>query len=223
MPWGCCLFGRRRTVVWNQISNPLGSDCSDSLYSLYTAEREAGTSVLTNTLGVWFATTTYITFAFSALHIIKGEIPKGELVPALILFALPYPAIAFAGYHMILFSIGVVRSRSIGILEEQIMQDSTHVIVDAWMEKPPRIGSKAETAWTDLGQAKWSMRITAAVSYPAPYILAGVLAYSCLGQVEDGVLFENWIYTAVVTTYIVAGLAIGWLGVRTLMPLVKGP
>jgi len=215
------LFGRRRTVVWNHILDTADSGASDALNSLYNAERDAGTAVLTNTLGVWFATTTYITFAFSALHIIHGDLPEGSMVPPWILYALPYPAFAFAGYHMILFSIGVVRSRSIEILEEQIMQGSSPELKNAWNGDPPKIGSKAETAWTDIGKAKWSMRLTALVAYPAPYVLAGVLAFECMGQVEDGVIFQNWTYTGVLAVYVFGGAAILWLGARTLWPLAK--
>lgn len=205
-------FRHRSVFLWNN-PPPANSDL-DVLTTLYEAERAAGSSVLTNTFGLWFAATTYITFAFSALHVLGDKGPPSPLI----LYALPYPACAFAGYHMILFGIGLVRSKSIEKIERALMASAPETIMQSWERnpKPSHIGSRAETDWTDFKKAKCSMKFVAAVAYPAPYILATVLVFVCLRAAHQ-VRTQDWLYIIVVAVYTIIGLGIIWLSARTFL------
>lgn len=194
----------------------------NTLVALYGAERAAGTSILTNTLALWFAATTYSTFAFGALHVLTTNSTPGAASPPVsqfVFYAVPYPACAFAGYHMILFGIGVVRSKSIELIEKDLISHSPHAISKQWNAIPSRIGSSAETNWTDLIKAKPAMKIIAISSYPAPYVLAGVLVVTSLHQTHK-ILFQDGPYTICALGYIAFGVTLAWLGVRTILHLM---
>lgn len=160
---------------------PIGSEM-EQLASLYSIEREAGFSVQNSLLAVWSAAVTYAGLAIGiyATVLDPEKSPQGgllfdDLTKAWILLWLPFPAFAIAGYHAILFTIGLVHSRSIGLLEN-LLAGSAGTTAKGY-HAGNLVGSRAETAWTERGA--WTMRIVQALAYLPPYLAPILLLVLC--------------------------------------------
>ncbi|WP_282783396.1 hypothetical protein, partial [Nocardia sp. CC201C] len=115
-------------------------------------------------MNIWIAATTYFTAAFALFIVLFSGDAVSNIQGATrfwILYALPFPACSFAGYHLILFGTGVIRSKSIEILEESVVSNATRRSDDSvgefWSKN---IGSRAETGWTNYYKANGSKGLT---------------------------------------------------------------
>lgn len=165
-------------------SSPGSSDPGSqaAIAALYTIEREAGFSVQTNLLTVWIAATTYFTAVLGILALLLDVGKDLDLITKVVLMAaLPLPACALAGYHLILSGIGFIRSRSIELLEQELVNAATWKVKNKYHLAV--IGSKGETAWTDREQASWLMQVTSGVAYVVPYLSAVLVTLSCSLQI----------------------------------------
>jgi hypothetical protein len=120
------------------------------------------------------------------------------------------PACALAGYHLILFGIGVIRSDSIQLLESELVKGTTNVVKREY--DGLKIGSKGETAWTDFKVASTAMRITSGVAFLVPYLSALLLTAYCLYRIYRIDMFTPWpvkcavgLYGAVLVTLVYFG------------------
>jgi hypothetical protein len=188
-----------------------------SLAEFYAVEREAGAAVQTNIVGVWIAATTYLIAAFVAL----GSYDSGQIkltLPALLL--IPFPACALAGYHLLLFGTGVVRSKSIELVERALASESDAALRGKW----DRLGSRAETNWfnPDLRPAsliKGSLATIAVqvCAFLVPYISAGILTGTCLSRVHQQHSMGTTAFFGFLAAYALYGIFVAWLGIRTLL------
>jgi hypothetical protein len=191
------------------------------MLQFYAVERGAGAALQTNVVVIWVAATTYFTAASAAVALIfDGN--SGLKEDWNLLYWIPFPACAFAGYHMILFGTGAVRSRSIELVEDVLMtqrqemstlradwQREPFVLWSLWGEKTrSKIGSRAETDWTNFDKATWPMKIISGIALSVPYFSALVLVILCLGKLNNKTGFENNIYTLSVILYVLYGLLI---------------
>ncbi|MGU3502999.1 hypothetical protein [Mycobacterium sp. C31M] len=162
---------------------PLGTggvnlgESADALLALYVAEREAGGVVQTSILVIWIAATTYLTAAFGVIGLLHDKLDAPYLY-----YLLPAPACALAGYHLILFGIGVVRSNSIEKLEKGVLRKIHST--DVGMASRDTFGSAAETNWTTWGKDNLSMTASGVIAFLVPYLSALALTIVCLSNVS---------------------------------------
>jgi hypothetical protein len=185
--------------------------------SLYAVERQIGSSIQKDILSIWFAATTYFTAAIGIIVLLhNSSIAIGPTPKIWVLFALPLVACAFAGYHLILFGIGAVHSRSIEHLEREMISQTTTAVQKDWRAVPSRIGSRAETDWTNYGKAEKWMKIAQFVAFLPPYAFAIALAAVALVSIPRMAEYDLWaywaywpflaIYIAIAVTYLVLGV-----------------
>ena len=179
----------------------------EALIALYAAERAAGGAVQSSILVIWIGATTYLTTAFGVIALMT----KQELDVQYVYYLLPIPACALAGYHLILFGIGVVRSGSIELLEEHLVASALGLESKYGLQRR-RIGSVAETDWTTWGSKNVSMTVAGVVAFLVPYVSAVVLVIVCLCKVEDK---NSWFFPFAILVYLVVGVYIARLGART--------
>lgn len=120
-------------------------DGSSTLIALYAAERQTGFTVQTALLAIWAASATYLTATAAVLTLSFGEAATSLFTPLRqtgVLLFLPFPAVALAGYHAITFGIGIVHSRSIQILEDELFES----LPERVKKERKRIGSKQKLA-----------------------------------------------------------------------------
>lgn len=191
-------------------------ESADALLALYVAEREAGGVVQTSILVIWIAATTYLTAAFGVIGLLHDKLDAQYLY-----YLLPAPACALAGYHLILFGIGVVRSNSIEKLEEGVLRKIHST--DVGTANRDDYGSAAETNWTTWGRNNLSMTASGVIAFLVPYLSALTLTVVCLSNVSAqcsnvsdscGPAF----YTASIV-YMTVGIAIASLAFKTVRKL----
>lgn len=204
-------------------------DPADTAVQLYAAERQAGFSVLTNTIVLWIAATTYFTAAVGVLALMHmwdstQTDTAVRAVPRLLLYWLPFPACALAGYHVILYDIQASHSQSIAILEKYIVNDNAPVDVKSYWEVG-RIGSRAETDRTEwaLDFRKIPIMMTGIVALLVPYVSAFLLTIFCLVNLHQVTGFRDWVYSLTVGLYISFGLSVISLGVQSTIFLLRKP
>jgi hypothetical protein len=192
---------------------------AQNVAALYTIEREMGFSVQTSLITVWLAATTYLTAALGILALLLGNSSiKGSGTVTLLLYALPGPACALAGYHVILFGIGLIHSKSIELLEREVVNGATQAVKAKYELKS--IGSKSETAWTYFKTASWEMQVTSMVAFLVPYLSASALVVLCgtrLYLVDGGFPWRGLLATAIYAPIL---LTIMWFGLTTVL---RGP
>lgn len=184
------------------------------LASLYSMEREAGFSVQINLLAVWSAALTYAGLAGAIYATVldpqdaqQNNPLFDEFTRAIILLSLPLPGVAIAAYHAILFTIGLVHSRSIGLLESQLALSAGTATLGNHANN--QIGSRAETHWTE--RAAWPMLVVQAFAYAPPYFSPLVLiALVCVRT--NSVLPAGWLcISAAIVVYVAGSVTIVWL------------
>jgi len=161
------------------------SAVAEALAALYTAERETGFSVQTNLLTVWIAATTYFTAVLGILAFLlkTGDTAGSDMLRLRLLCALPLPACALAGYHVNLFGIGLIHSKSIELVEQELINETTATLRLEYSRK--HIGSRSETEWTDFkAQTKRTIRhriafLSSLIAFLVPYISSLLVSYVC--------------------------------------------
>jgi hypothetical protein len=192
-----------------------------SLSDLYAVEREAGAAVQANIVVIWVAATTYLTAAVAALALFSG----GQLGENLmVLFILPIPACALAGYHLILVGTGAVRSKSIELLEKELENLSAvsphhHALANRW----EGIGSRAETNWNNANKGPAPMPVVSAIALLVPYVSAGLLVYECLRRALEQVGPNSFAFGAFLAGYLIYAEFVLWLGILTVRKILSKP
>jgi hypothetical protein len=186
------------------------------LADLYAVEREAGSAVQTNLVVIWVAATTYLIAAASALSVLADD--KSRLDEFwIVLYLLPFPACALAGYHLILFGTGVVRSKSIEMVEAELkrrvtLSSSRHSEIDFDWKK---YGSAAETGWNDPGKGPAAMLPVSFGALLVPYLSAIALVVYCFVLLTAHISRMSCAFIIPLLAYSSYGFFIAWLAVET--------
>ena len=173
-----------------------------------------GFSVQSNMLVAWLAATTYFTTAAGVLALVfsfgGGETSTAAYISSGVISGIvaliPFPACAIAGYHVILFGIGMVHSKSIALLEDELMDGAIGAVKTNYCNN--LLGSKAETKLTDFGTAGWSMKVSSAVAYVVPLVGAATLVVLSLNylRIQHSLLSWWFIVAFAVYTAVLIGL-----------------
>jgi hypothetical protein len=194
------------------------------LADLYAVEREAGSAVQTNLVVIWVAATTYLIAAGGGLSVLADNARQGDpLVNAVwsILYFVPFPACALAGYHLILFGTGVVRSKSIQMVEAELKRRANAISPNSAETKFDweKFGSMTETEWNDLGKGPAAMLPVSIGAFLVPYFSAILLVGSCYYMLAQHVTNFSWSFTVFFVVSLWAygtfGVFIVWLAVST--------
>lgn len=196
---------------------------SQAVAALYVIEREVGYTIQSNLLTMWIAASTYFTAVVGVLAVLLGsENSLSTGAKAALMCALPLPACALAGYHLYVFGIGLIRSRSIELLERELVRDATHAVRRDYADR--RIGSKGETAWTDFRQASPVTTFASIVAFCVPYVSSVIVTYVCferidaIGELYGWVLLPGAIYTLMLAVIFLFGAKVLFQG-----PKLKEP
>jgi len=226
--WGLMVrFGRNDRI--GNFAPDSNSDPAETVRQLYNVERQAGFSILTNTVVLWIAATTYFTAAFGLLALLHlwdtpGDqgashgigMTTSQAIPHILFYWLPFPAWAIAGYHVIFFDMQAAHSRSISILERNLMSNYVASnIQKLWGEG--QIGSKAETDRTEWGfqLRKIPVVATGIVSLIVPYVSAILLTYVCFTNLHEVIQFPDRMYWIAIGLYTAFGVSIIGLGLQS--------
>jgi hypothetical protein len=158
---------------------------------MYSAERQAGFSTQTDLLAVWVAAVTYsgVALGIVASGQIDASVDRAQgvtgLAAVIAFVVIPLPAFAIAAYHLILFGIGMIHSRSIAVLELELASKASDAIRSSYAKS--LIGSRAEAVWTET--SSWLLRPVQGLAYLPPYVGALALLGLCLFQIFRSAVF----------------------------------
>lgn len=194
-----------------KVSTPgaMSTDCSagssnrETVATLYGIERAAGNAVQANLLAVWVASSTYGTAAFGVFLIFFSNLNTDRLDsvanPVALLSVLPFPACALACYHAILFGIGSIHSKSIELLEEELICYASQEMRGAYAQN--RLASKAETHWSTFDKRNKELAFAQIVAFLVPLSSAIFMSIVCMvriGKETDhsaiGLIFLSALY-----------------------------
>lgn len=216
---GVNLFSRHVYYLALPAAAPPGDETA--VASLYAVEREAGNSVQVNMVVLWVAATTYLMAAAGITAVVlSDEGPQFSTFTEEVLFGfLPAPACAIAGYHLILFGISQVRSNSIHLIEEALVDSLPTALKTKWSQRPSRIGSQAETDWTDIGNrdVKKSMKVTSVFAFAVPTASSAALIFIAAFQIYNSHGWDTWNIWAFLIGYALFAAIYIVLGNYTLM------
>lgn len=163
--------------------------------ALYAAERGMGFQAQTSMLNLWVAATTYLTAGVGIVALLTQSTTGQDIPPmprTMTLYAVSFVACALAGHHLIFFGIGSVHSHSIRLLEAELIVSAPTSIKSAHNNSPSKIGSKAETDWTE-GGGPVAQKLVSVVAFSIPYLSAFVISGICNYFIEQ----IGWIHPLV--------------------------
>lgn len=192
--------------------------------TLYTLERAAGQAAQANLLIIWVASTTYATTTLGVLLIFFGDEHAAKLSdiidPVVLLLFLPFPACALACYHVILFGIGSIHSGSIDILEKELLSTASAGMRTAYDDN--RLAAKAETHWSNFGNARTLVRVSQIFAFLVPIGAAAVLTGVCVVWIGLQYGFVSLWFILPILVYPIALIASAALGIKTVNSLKNG-